>query len=132
MTDASQRPVLLLLEDESQLKAALCDTLGDEFEIETATSAEEALLLLGTRKFDVLLCDQMLPGKRQGLDFLGEAMLQQPQARRILVTGYLNPELLARSTSLVQLSACLVKPVEIEQLRQTIRDALAHPAPGQS
>ncbi len=63
----------------------------------------------------------MLPGKRQGLDFLAEAMRQQPEARRILVTGYLNPELLTRGTALVQLSACLVKPVDIELLRQTLR-----------
>jgi DNA-binding NarL/FixJ family response regulator len=59
-------------------------------------------------------------------------MHQQPQARRILVTGYLNPELLARAASMVHLSACLVKPVEMDVLRQALRDALAHPVPGQS
>jgi len=132
MADAPKRPSVLLLEDESQLSTALCATLSDEFDIEAATNAEEALLLLGSREFDVLLCDQMLPGKRQGLDFLAEAMLHQPKARRILVTGYLNPELLARSTSLVQLSACLLKPVEMDELRKTLRQVLAHPAPGQS
>lgn len=132
MTEAKQRPTVLLLEDESLLTAALCANLGDEFEIETATNSDEALLLLGTHQFDLLLCDQMLPGKRQGLDFLAEAMKQQPQARRVLVTGYFNPELLARGTALVQLSACLVKPVDIEELRRTLRNVLAQPAPGQS
>jgi DNA-binding NtrC family response regulator len=132
MSEAKPRPTVLLLEDEALLTAALCGTLGNEFEIETATTSEEALLLLGTRKFDVLLCDQMLPGKRQGLDFLAEAMHQQPEARRILVTGYLNPELLSRGSAMVQLSACLVKPVDIEQLRLTLRDVLARPNPGQS
>jgi CheY-like chemotaxis protein len=132
MTEENPRPTLLILEDEAQLTAALCDSLGDEFEIETATNSDEALLLLGTHKFDLLLCDQMLPGKRQGLDFLAEAMRQQPQARRILVTGYFNPELLTRGTALAQLTACLVKPVDIEKLRSTLRIALASPAPGQS
>jgi DNA-binding NtrC family response regulator len=132
MTEPKQRPAVLLLEDESPLTAALCASLGDEFDIDTATNFEEAILLLGTRQFDVLLCDQMLPGKYQGLDFLVEAMHQQPQARRILVTGYFNPELLARGASMVQLSACLIKPVEFQLLRQTMRDALAQPAPGQS
>jgi two-component system response regulator HupR/HoxA len=132
MTEPTQRPAVLLLEDESQLTAALCASLCDEYDIETATSAEEALLLLGSRRFDLLLCDQMLPGKRQGLDFLAEALRHQPHARRVLVTGYLNPELLARGSAMVQLSACLVKPVDIDLLRKTLRDALAKPAPGQS
>jgi DNA-binding NtrC family response regulator len=119
------RPVVLLLEDEAQLVAALCDNLADEFEIEVATSVEEARLLLGTRRFDLILSDHMLPGKAQGLDFLVEAMSRQPTARRILVTGYMNPELLARGRTLAQLSACLMKPVEMAQLRKVMRAVLA-------
>ena len=121
---------MLLLEDEAQLTASLCANLAEDFEVEAASNYDEAVLLLGTRKFDLLLSDQMLPGKKQGLDFLAEALRQQPEARRILVTGYFNPELLARGMTLAQLSACLVKPVEMGKLRKTLWDALATPPPG--
>ncbi|HVU18616.1 MAG TPA: response regulator [Candidatus Didemnitutus sp.] len=128
MSEEASKPTILLLEDESQLSATVSANLANEFEVETASTYEEAILLLNTHKFDVLLSDQMLPGKKQGLDFLAEAMRQQPDARRILVTGYLNPELLARGVPFAQLSACLVKPVDIDKLRATIRRALASPA----
>ena len=66
-----------------------------------------------------------MPGKQQGLAFLMEALEQQPTARRILMTGYLKPELLGRSMSVAQLSACLIKPVPIDMLRQALHRSLA-------
>jgi response regulator RpfG family c-di-GMP phosphodiesterase len=122
--DASRRPALLLLEDDLQLRSAMFDNLSMEFELEVASNVEEALLLLTSRRFDVLLCDQMMPGKKQGLDFLMEAQRQQPAARRILVTGYINPELLSRSVALAGLHACLLKPVAMPELRKTLHTVL--------
>ncbi len=121
------RPVILILEDEPQLTLIICDLLGDDFEIETAENVDEALRLLAKRSFDVLLSDQMLPGKKQGLDFLMDAMEKQPQAKRILMTGYLNPELLSRGTTMAGLSAVLLKPVGSARLREALRMALNRP-----
>jgi DNA-binding NtrC family response regulator len=113
------------VEDEATLVAALRDNLEMEYEVEVAGTVEEARLLLNSRKFDAILSDHMLPGKDQGLDFLVEAMERQPSAKRILMTGYLNPDLLGRSVSLAQLSACLLKPLDPSKLKQEIRRALA-------
>jgi two-component system response regulator YesN len=122
--DVTSRPLLLLVEDEAPLAFALCESLSDQFEIEVAGNVAEARMLLGSRKFDIILSDHMLPGKQQGLEFLMEALSQQPNVKRILMTGYLNPELLSRSASLAQLSACLIKPFEISQLRKELDEAL--------
>ena len=116
---------MLLLEDETELAAVMCVTLGDEFDIETAANVEEARLLLASHQFDVLVCDHMMPGRTQGLDFLVEALTLQPKARRILLTGYMNPELISRSVSVAQLSACLIKPLSSESLRRTLHEVLA-------
>jgi len=121
----STRPWVLLLEDEAELVTILCESLKDEYQIDVAVNAEEALKLLNGRAYDLILSDLMLPGKKQGLDFLLLAMYQQPKAKRILMSGYLSPELLARSVPLAQLSACLMKPVEMGLLRQELRAALA-------
>ena len=124
--DASaSRPSLLLVEDEVALAAALRENLEMEYEVEVAGTVEEARLLLSSRKFSVILSDHMLPGKAQGLDFLVEALERQPATKRILMTGYLNPDLLGRSVSLAQLSACLLKPVDPSKLKQELRRALA-------
>lgn len=125
--ETTPRPVLMILEDEPQLTLIICDLLGDDFDIETAENVNEALTLLGKRSFDILLSDQMLPGKKQGLDFLMEAMEKQPQAKRILMTGYLNPELLSRGTTMAGLSAVLLKPVDSVRLKEAIRMALNRP-----
>jgi DNA-binding NtrC family response regulator len=118
------RPSLLLVEDETLLASILCENLADQFEVEVAGNVDEARALFNTRKFDVILSDHMLPGKQQGLDFLIEALRQQPATKRILMTGYLNPELLSRGSSMAQLSACLIKPVEIMRLRKELDEAL--------
>jgi len=126
MADAvkTPRPTLLLLEDETALVSALTSVFESEYEIEVAGTVDEARLLLGSRRFAIILSDHMLPGEAQGLDFLVEAMERQPTAKRILMTGYLNPELLGRSQSLAKLSACLLKPLDIGLLRQELRRAL--------
>lgn len=126
MTDAFQhRPKMLLLEDETELAALTCAALGEEFAIATAATADEARQLLAAHQFDVLVCDHMLPGRTQGLDFLIEAMRLQPKARRVLLTGYINPELISRSVSVAQLSACLIKPLSSGSLRRTLHEILA-------
>ncbi|MBI2515899.1 MAG: response regulator [Opitutae bacterium] len=122
--EKKRRPVVLLVEDEGPLAGAVCDNLEDDFEFEVAGNADEALLLLGTRQFDAIVSDQMMPGKKQGLDFLVEAMERQPNAKRILITGYVNPDLLVRSVPLANLSACLMKPMSMAELRQALHTAL--------
>lgn len=127
MADAGKpsRPLLLLLEDETTLAAALVGNLEADFEIDVAGTAEEARLLLASRVYDLILSDHMLPGEAQGLDFLLEALERQPAAKRILMTGYLNPDLLSRCVSVARLSACLLKPVDLAKLRTVLQQALA-------
>ena len=122
--DATRLPVVLLLDDEAELRHVMMRMLADQFEVEGASSVEEARLLLAARKFDALVCDHMMPGPVQGLDFLVEAMNVQPGAKRILMTGYMNPELLSRGVTLAQLSAVLLKPCSAQHLRTALRDSL--------
>lgn len=124
MGDATPaRPSVLLLEDDAPLAEVVTLTLSDEFEIAHAATVEEAKGLLAGRTFDVLLCDHMMPGRQQGLNFLVEAMTRYPKSRRILLTGYMNPDLLSRSVAVAGLTACLIKPVPMDQLRLTLRQA---------
>ncbi|MBL9216418.1 MAG: response regulator [Opitutaceae bacterium] len=122
--DASAKPTVLLLEDDTAAAEMAMRSLGDDFDIERAANVEEAKMLLASRPFDVLLCDHMMPGKQQGLDFLVEAMQHYPRSKRILMTGYINPDLISRSTALAGLSACLTKPVNMSEVKRVLRQTL--------
>ena len=125
MTEQTQsRPVILLLEDEPELSKVICTTLEREFDISTVANAEEAMVLLSRRRFDALVCDHRLPGPMQGLDFLITSIKLQPQARRILLTGCIDPESLPNVETEAQLSACLVKPLHIARLRKVLLESL--------
>ncbi len=122
--EPSRRPLVLLLDDELELRVVVTRMLEGEFDIESAANVAEARLLLGAHRFDALVCDHLMPGEMQGLDFLIEALETQPSAKRILMTGYMNPELLARGVTLAQLSAVLLKPCSAQHIRKALHDAL--------
>ena len=119
----SAKPVVLLVDDEVEICSVLELGLKDFFEIESARSAEEAEMMLATRRYDVIVCDHLMPVE-EGMTFLTRAMTLFPNVRRIMMTGYTNPELLARCTGLADLSACLVKPVRASELMVAINKAL--------
>ncbi|GAB5561711.1 MAG: hypothetical protein SynsKO_33580 [Synoicihabitans sp.] len=118
------RPSVLVVDDEAPLLEIIQKQLQDEFRVETASSAEEADLHLGSASFDLVLADHMMPGEA-GLDFLMRVREHFPETKRILMTGYLNPELISRAQSLAGLSAYLIKPVSAEQLLAAVRGALS-------
>ncbi|HYC70566.1 MAG TPA: response regulator [Opitutaceae bacterium] len=119
------RPAILLLEDDTPLAGLIMAALENEFDVERAANVEEAVLLLGTRTFDLLVCDHMMPGKKQGLDFLVEAQERFPAAKRVLMTGYMNPDLISRSMAVAGLSACIMKPLRMDDLKTQLRKVLA-------
>jgi response regulator RpfG family c-di-GMP phosphodiesterase len=116
-------PVVLLVDDEAALLDSLGQELQESFRLYTAASAEKADLLLAARRYDVVVCDHMMPGE-QGLDFLAKIMEMMPSTKRILITGYTSPEFISRSTAIAGLSACLVKPVRASEIVAAIRAAL--------
>jgi CheY-like chemotaxis protein len=124
MTAPKTKPSVLLIDDESNILDLMRIGLEGDFDIETAASAEEAALLTGTRQYDVIVCDQVMPGQN-GLEFLMQSAERQPGSRRIMLTGYMNPELLSRAVPLAGLSACVLKPMLPEELKKAILAALA-------
>jgi len=117
-------PPVLLIDDEPKLLDAMREALAEEFAIETAASAAEAEMLMAARPFGVVVCDHVMPGET-GLDFLVRMRERHPRTKRILLTGYMNPELLSRSIAVAELSACLLKPVKMAELAAAVRLALA-------
>jgi DNA-binding NtrC family response regulator len=127
MADPAARPsaipVVLLVDDEPGILDALVQEMEGSFKVFTAASVIEAEQLLAARRYDVIVCDHMLPGE-QGIDFLSRVMDLVPSTKRILMTGYINPEFLNRSMAIGGLSSCLVKPIRTAEVAKAVRDAL--------
>jgi DNA-binding NtrC family response regulator len=123
MISANRRPVVLIVDDEAEIREVLRLGLEASFEVELARSANEAELMMATREFDVVVSDHLMPDE-EGLAFLIRAQRQFPRTQRVLMTGYINPELLSRSTALAGLSAVLLKPVATADLAAAIRSAV--------
>jgi DNA-binding NarL/FixJ family response regulator len=124
MTDRRPSPPrrarVLIVDDEALIREVLTLGLTKHFDVETARSANEAELMLAAREFDVIVCDHLMPDE-EGLPFLVRVRAQFPKVQRILLTGYVNPELLLRSTEIAGLAACLMKPVATDELVEAIR-----------
>ncbi len=86
---ASRRGCVLVVDDEPMIAAAVRRTLSLDHDVTAATSAKEALSrLISGERFDVILCDLMMP-QMTGMDLHAELVRTAPEqaARVIFVTG---------------------------------------------
>jgi DNA-binding NtrC family response regulator len=90
--------------------------------VATALSAREAEFILHKKAFKVVIADHLMPGGN-GMSFLVRAREEFPHMQRVLVTGYMKPEMLMRSVNEAALFRYLLKPVELDELLQVVADA---------
>jgi PAS domain S-box-containing protein len=111
---------VLVVEDEPLIRMLTADMLDElDHTITEAGSGEEALMLLETREFDVVLSDLGLPGM-SGEAFCQEVRRRWPHIALVFATGAaVGPSLYDQSrTTLLQ------KPFNLTQLRTALQDVL--------
>lgn len=121
MPDAA-REAVLVVDDEKPLLDVFAEALGTRFDVTTATSAREAEFILRKKSFKVVVADHLMPGGN-GMSFLVRAREEYPHMQRILVTGYMKPEMLLRSVNEAALFRYLLKPVSIVELVNVVAEA---------
>ena len=122
------KDAVLLVDDEKPLLDVFSAALSPLFDVATATTAREADFILQKRGFKVVVADHLMPGGN-GMNFLTRAREEFPHMQRILVTGYMKPEMLLRSVNEAALFRYLLKPVAIAELIKIVQDAAkAHDA----
>ena len=83
----AKRGRLLIVDDETELKSALCETLADEgYQTVGAASGAEGLQAMEQQDFDLLLCDLMMPGM-DGIQMLRKALDIDANLVGIIMTG---------------------------------------------
>ena len=87
---AEQRPVILVTEDDRNMRDLIAAVVGEiemPLEVVTAENAHEAMDYLENHDAAVVLTDLRMPGA-DGLDLLGFVKARDPQTQVVLVTGY--------------------------------------------
>jgi len=116
---------LLMVDDDEVTRFTLGALLQEQgFDVTTASSVLEALKLISSRAFDVLLSDLHMPGAGDGLTVVSAMRHANPKAVTILLSSF--PEMSAATQAiLLQADQILVKPMDITSLVDAIRQRLA-------
>ena len=119
---AKKRKVLIV-EDETVVREALRDWLTEDgYDVECATSGEEALDRINKEEFGVVVLDLRLPGI-DGLQVFEHAKELKSETRGIIITAYPSKETQEKAKRLGLLDY-LAKPFKVEELEKAIKGAL--------
>jgi ActR/RegA family two-component response regulator len=116
---------LLLVDDDETLLSGLKLILeAHEFEVTSASSVIEALRLITSQIFDVLLSDLHMPGAGDGLILVGAMRHANPQAVTLVLSA--NPDMgKATAAILREADEVFLKPPKVVTIVQAIHERLA-------
>jgi DNA-binding response OmpR family regulator len=122
--DTTAQARILLVDDNESIRESLKEVLEfNQFLVTTAADVSEAIHLIDTEAFDVLLSDLHMPGAGDGFTVISAMRHKHPNAITLLFTGY--PALKeAMSAILLQADEILVKPMPIPEMVSSIRERL--------
>ena len=110
---------LLIVDDEPANRDLLRRVLGREFEVIEADGAAAALEVVGAQHIDLMLCDQVMPGKT-GAQLAREVAAKWPMMVIMLLTGTEDaPEVVAARTDGI-VREVLGKPWSLPELRAAV------------
>jgi CheY-like chemotaxis protein len=129
--DGSIGPVarLLIVDDDESLVLLLKETLltdTEVYQIETASSGEEAVIKIAQQPFDLIIADLKMPGI-DGLEVIRAARAMSPSTRVILMTAHGSNQVEAEALRL-QVYEYVTKPFLAEEMRQMVKQALGNVA----
>jgi len=125
MPPAPESARLLVVDDEESVALTVSEVLRHEgYEVETASSGNEAIALLERTEYDLVLTDLHMEGG-DGLSVLTEVRRRAPLTISIVLTGFASVE---SAIAALRQGAYdyLIKPCIIDDLKMTVRRGVEH------
>jgi DNA-binding NtrC family response regulator len=116
------KDTILLVDDEVMILEMYRSALEPHFDVTTAATAKEAETQLAKRAYKVVISDHLMPGGN-GLSFLVRVREEFPETARVLLTGYMKPEMMLRAVNEAAVFRYLLKPVPLADLISAVKDA---------
>ncbi len=122
----TNRPRVLVVDDEEAILETMTFTFEDDYEVYTSTDARRALELLEEKApVAVVLSDQRMPNM-SGVDFLREASKKHPATVRMILTGFADMDAIIGAINDGHVYAYITKPWEPDHLKQVMKQAVDH------
>jgi YesN/AraC family two-component response regulator len=126
----TERPIaykVLLVDDDDAIRTMMSLTLEHKgFEVVSAANVTEALKLITTESFDVLITDLHMPNPSDGFAVVTAMRHIQPKALTLLVSGYPDVKS-AMDAILLEADEIIVKPFETKTLADLVHGKLLTP-----
>jgi DNA-binding response OmpR family regulator len=120
-------PRVLVVEDDESVRMMLQEGLQrDGFEVAVASNVRDALKLIVSETFDVLLSDLHMPLAGDGFTLVSAMRHTHPEALTVVLSGYPALEE-AMAAILSQADEIFAKPIRLGTLKDFIRTKLSSP-----
>jgi CheY-like chemotaxis protein len=122
MVQGRNRAVVLIAEDDHEMRSLLCDELNDlGVFIREAANGDEALQSVLDSRPSLILTDLRMPAG--GLDYIARLRTFAPGVPVVLITSFGDPQIKADALAL-GVEAYFDKPVRLSELKRTVRRLL--------
>jgi two-component system, sensor histidine kinase and response regulator len=115
-------PRLLIVDDEEGPRESLRMVFKNDYQVQVASSARDALQILQTQRIDVAVLDIRMP-EITGLDLLERVRQLDATIEVVMLTAFETPDYLRKA---LRLRACdyLNKPFDVANIRQVVSSAV--------
>ncbi|HMH43558.1 MAG TPA: EAL domain-containing protein [Pyrinomonadaceae bacterium] len=124
MSQKNVLPAILIIDDEEQIRRLLTDLLCANYECVQARSAEEALSLLETRTFDLVLSDINMGGIT-GLELVPLIHQRAPDTVVMMISGQQTIDFAIEAMRAGAFDY-ITKPMDLRQVQAVVARALSH------
>lgn len=122
-TEEHKRARIMVVEIEASRRQLIAEYLGRDYDVTPAANGDEALAILQTAKFDLVIADRNLPGM-SGLRVIEQAQRLLPHCASVLYTAYPSYETVKEAFDL-GVDAYLVRPnQDLQVLSDKVANAL--------
>lgn len=113
---------ILIIDDEDSIRQ-LCSAVltSEDYSVKSASNGVEALKIVGSEPFDLILTDIKMPGMN-GLQFIISVREVDAEIPIVVVTGHGTVEIAIESLKL-GVQGFLMKPFTIKELKDSVHDA---------
>lgn len=120
----TERPAILIIDDEEQIRNLLRDLLSREHDCTTVGSAEDALAILKTVNFNLVISDISMGGI-SGLDLVPRVLAQTPDTVVVMISGQQTIDFAIEAMRAGAFDY-ITKPLDLRHVKTAVRRALAH------
>ena len=113
---------LIYVDDEENNLMSFKATFRLKYNVTIALSGDEALKIMETKKFELIITDQRMPNMT-GIEFLEKILEKYPDPMRLLLTGYADMTAVIDAVNKGKIYHYLTKPWNEEEVDATLKRA---------